>query len=57
LSDHYRTTHATIPWADIKGMRNFLVHAYHLVSLEIVWDTAVSDVPELVRLLREAESE
>jgi uncharacterized protein with HEPN domain len=34
-----------IPWADIAGMRNALIHAYFGVDLGIVWQTAIADVP------------
>jgi uncharacterized protein with HEPN domain len=40
-----------VPWTDIIGMRNRLVHGYHDIDLEIVWKTATSEVPELRTLI------
>ena len=40
-----------IPWADIRGMRNRLVHGYDRVDLSEVWKTARADVPVLLRQL------
>ena len=40
-----------VPWPIIVGMRNRLIHAYFEVSIEIVWTTATSKLPELVERL------
>jgi len=40
-----------IPWADIVGMRNRLVHGYFAVDIEILWKTVTGRLPELVALL------
>ncbi len=40
-----------IPWADIVGMRNRLVHAYFDIDLNILWQTVESDLPPLAALL------
>ena len=39
--------HPYVPWREIRGMRNFVAHAYHGVSDEIVWDTIAKDLPLL----------
>ena len=44
-----------IPWQDIVGMRNRLIHAYFDIDLDRVWDTViVPDLPALIVLLEAA---
>lgn len=50
LSDDYKTSRADIPWRDISGLRNRVVHDYGSVDLKIVYSTLVDDVPELIEL-------
>ena len=40
-----------IPWDELIGMRNRLVHAYFDVNLDIVWQTVQEDLPKLIALL------
>ena len=47
LSSQFRTRSPAIPWKDIVGMRQKLVHDYMGVDLEAVWETAVKDIPVL----------
>jgi len=47
LSDVFRNQHAQIPWQDIAGMRDKLIHHYFGVDLDAVWKTAKEDLPEL----------
>jgi uncharacterized protein with HEPN domain len=42
----------TIPWAQIVGMRNRLIHGYDEVDLDILWDTIEIDLPVLVNKLK-----
>ncbi|MHB0980115.1 MAG: HepT-like ribonuclease domain-containing protein [Thermoleophilia bacterium] len=48
-----RTRHSNIPWADIVGLRNRLIHGYDSVDQDILWDILVGDLPPLVERLRE----
>ena len=40
-----------IPWREIVGMRNRLVHAYFEVDVELLWETVQRDIPKLIALL------
>ncbi len=51
VSKEFRTKNPDIPWADMAGMRDKLIHNYIDVDLDIVWDTATTDVPFLKKLL------
>ncbi len=41
-----------LPWAEIKGMRIVVDHAYHGIDYERVWRTLRDDVPELGRVVQ-----
>jgi uncharacterized protein with HEPN domain len=47
LSKDYRQLYSHIPWIDIAGMRDKLIHDYFGVDIEKVWLTAREDLPEL----------
>ena len=57
LTPAFKERHPAVPWRQIKDMRNFLVHDYDRISAIIAWRAASADVPELIRLLGEAERE
>ena len=37
VSEELRAAHPEIPWADLAGFRDVLIHQYFRVDLEIVW--------------------
>ena len=43
-----RNQHPSIPWAQVVGMRNRLVHGYDQVDLRVLWDTVQEDLPPLI---------
>jgi uncharacterized protein with HEPN domain len=43
-----RARHPELPWADMVGMRNRLVHTYFDIDLSLLWTTVVHDLPGLV---------
>lgn len=45
--------YATIPWADIRGMRHRIAHGYFAVDLDVVWSTATNSLDILVPLLEQ----
>lgn len=48
VSEPTRIEFAEIPWAQLAGTRNRLIHAYFDVDLEVVWNIVQSAVPRLV---------
>jgi uncharacterized protein with HEPN domain len=47
LSDDLRSANADIPWKQIAGMRDVLIHHYFGVKLETVWQVVVEHLPPL----------
>jgi uncharacterized protein with HEPN domain len=45
------TKHPEVPWYEMRGMRNFIVHEYFKASDKILWDTVQVDLPLLPTLL------
>jgi uncharacterized protein with HEPN domain len=43
----FQVEHPETPWADMRAMRNVLIHEYFGVSVPIVWDTIARDLPVL----------
>lgn len=52
LSPDLKAAHPEIPWADVAGLRNRLVHGYLGVNLDIVWDIVERELPALARMAR-----
>jgi uncharacterized protein with HEPN domain len=53
LSPEFRTQHPNVPWQEMAGMRDILIHSYDDVDLRIVWDAAKEHLPPLVENLRQ----
>ena len=57
LSPAFKSNLGNIPWKKITDMRNFLIHDYLDIDLEIVWKAATEDIAELKHALEQAQSE
>jgi uncharacterized protein with HEPN domain len=51
VSQETRDAHPDIPWEQMIGMRNRLIHEYFRVDLATVWDTVRNDLPRLIALI------
>lgn len=51
VSDELKAQHPQLPWRQLAGMRNHLIHGYMTTEDEIVWRAAVEYVPRLLEQL------
>ena len=47
LSQEIRDNYPDIPWKRMAGMRDVLIHQYHGIDLEVVWQTINQELPEV----------
>ena len=53
----FRNKYTDIPWRDMAGMRNKLIHEYFGVKIERVWETVKRDIPNLKPLFEKILNE
>jgi uncharacterized protein with HEPN domain len=49
-----RSRHSEIPWPEIVGLRNRLIHGYDSVDFDILWMIVSTDLPRLIAALEKA---
>jgi len=52
ISKQFTQLHSEIPWQDMAGMRDKLIHDYLDVDIEVVWKTVKSDLPHLKEMIQ-----
>lgn len=55
VPESIRTYYPDLPWKEIGGMRDKLIHDYFGVNDEVVWETAVNDVPVIAARLKQGD--
>jgi uncharacterized protein with HEPN domain len=48
-----RDQYTAIPWKDMDGMRDRIVHGYDNVDLRIMWDVIKQEIPQVKPLLQQ----
>ena len=54
LTDEYKAEYPQIPWGDVYGLRNRIVHDYGAVDLNIVYTALSKDIPYLYEILSQS---
>ncbi len=51
LEENFKNSHPNIPWQQIISTRNKLAHEYWDINLDIIWQTATKEAPQLKKQL------
>ncbi len=49
VSDSFKSSHIRVSWAELIQLRNFYIHAYHLVDIGRLWQTVHGVISETER--------
>lgn len=53
VPESIKQKYTSIPWSDMAGMRDRLIHFYFGIKYDLVWNTIKQDIPEVKPLIRE----
>ncbi len=53
VSEERRNQLPQVPWLEIVGLRNRLIHGYDQVDFDILWEIIENDLPPLIQQLRD----
>ncbi len=51
ISKDFRKAHPEIPWREMVGLRNRLIHEYFRIDYGAVWDTIHKDLPKPIEII------
>ncbi|MGF1604208.1 MAG: DUF86 domain-containing protein [Thermosynechococcaceae cyanobacterium] len=51
ISQEFRQQHPEVPWREMAGMRDVIVHQYDQLDLDVVWDVVENKLSELLILV------
>ena len=51
VSQKFRDENPDVPWSEMRGMRNRVIHRYDDIDMDIVWETVEQDIPRLIAKL------
>jgi uncharacterized protein with HEPN domain len=57
IPNKVREKYPQIPWKDMAGMRDKVIHSYFGVNLEVVWKTITRHLPAIEPLIHQVEKD
>ncbi|MDR5674246.1 DUF86 domain-containing protein [Halalkaliarchaeum sp. AArc-GB] len=57
VPDDVRREYSDVPWSEMAGMRDKLIHGYATVELRIVWQTVQDEIPTLTAQIGQIRAE
>lgn len=51
VPESYRQAHPEVPWGEMAGMRDVIIHEYDLVDLDEMWSTIEKDIPDTLKTI------
>ncbi len=52
VPEEFRSRYPEVPWRQVAGVRNRLIHGYDVVDFDILWAIVTQDLPPLVARLQ-----
>jgi uncharacterized protein with HEPN domain len=52
VAPEFQAAHPGLPWNQMRGIRNKVIHDYFDVDWDVVWDTLQTDFPPLLQQIR-----
>ena len=53
----FRNKHPEVPWKEIAGLRDKIVHSYFDINLDITWDIIKKDLPPLKKQINQIKKD
>ena len=53
IDEAYEEAHPEIPWRQVYGLRNRIIHDYEGINLKLIWEIIKDDLPELLEKLKD----
>ena len=57
LSKELKARHREVPWKEISGIKDKLIHQYFGVNLQLIWETITNDLPKPEKQITEILNE
>jgi uncharacterized protein with HEPN domain len=52
VSNEFREKYSEVPWRNMTGLRDVLIHEYFRINLDIVWNVAAVELPKVKEKLQ-----